>query len=82
MVHQMVGHLVKRGVEMHDTFRKSGGSQHHGKQPENPIEKLPNALMALVVVTFFAMMIVVLLVRSAATQPYTQHGQHANLEID
>lgn len=66
MVHQMVGHLVKRGVEMHDTFRKSGGPQHHGKQPENPIEKLPKALLALVVVTFFAMMIVVTLVRISA----------------
>lgn len=71
MVHQMVGHLVKRGVEMHDTFRKSGGPQHHGKQPENPVEKLPKALLALVVITFFAMMIVVTLVRpSAAAQPY------------
>lgn len=51
---------------MHDTFRKSGGPQHHGKQPENPVEKLPNALLTLVLVTFFAMMIVVIMVRISA----------------
>ena len=53
---------------MHDTFRKSGGSQDHGKQPEKPVDKLPKALLVLVVATFFAMVIVVSLVRSVQTQ--------------
>lgn len=69
MVHQMVGHLVKRGVEMHDTFRKSGGSQH-GKAPKDPLEvidKLPTGLLSLLVVTFFAFLVVVTLVRSSVS---------------
>lgn len=69
MVHQMVGTLIKRGVEMHDTFRKSGGSQH-GKQPKTPeevAEKLPTGLMVMLVLTFFVFVVVYTMVRFSLT---------------
>lgn len=46
----IAGQLLKRGFEMHDSFRKSGGPQngHHGhhNQPEDDIKKLPAGLLA------------------------------------
>lgn len=69
MVHQMVGTLIKRGAVIHDTFRKSGGPQH-GEQPKTPeqvAEKLPAGLMVMLVVTFFALVVVVTLVRISAS---------------
>ena len=65
----MVGSIVKRGVEMHDTFRKSGGPQHGHKEPKNPedvIEKLPGGLLASLFVTFFVFVVVLSLVRTSA----------------